>query len=113
MPLLSVRPHYTPPSVPQQSIASRPRPRQPTSHPNNKRPFVPVSIPAKPVERPVTPPPPSTPAAPEPTPIQRPVIVRDEEEDRLLESDEPTDVVDTFALIDEVLLEADNLLELM
>lgn len=108
--LFSVRPRYAPPL--QQSGPPRPRPRQPNSFSNNKRPPAPI---AKPVERPVTAPPPPPPA-PKPTPsVPAPepaVIAKDDDENKLLETDEPTDVVDTFALIDEALFETD-LLELM
>jgi hypothetical protein len=40
-------------------------------------------------------------------------ISNEEDENLLLKLNEPSDVVDTFALIDEALLEADHLLELM
>jgi hypothetical protein len=60
--------------------------------------ITPSPTPSKPVEQ-VAPP---------------PVITsQEEDENRLLEFDEPSDVVDTFALIDEALLETDDLLELM
>jgi hypothetical protein len=48
-----------------------------------------------------------------PSSVPSPTILKNDDENLLLESDELTDVVDTFALIDEALLEADHLLELM
>lgn len=110
MPLLSLRPRFAPPRMPQQTVAPRPRPRQPTSVPNKRLP-APATTPLPPppptpkaVERPVIPPP----------PVPQPAIVsQEDEEKKLLESDEPSDVVDTFALIDEALLDDDDFLELM
>jgi hypothetical protein len=55
-------------------------------------------------------------AAPSPKPTverQTASILNEEDENQLLKLNETTDVVDTFALIDEALLEADHLLELM
>lgn len=111
-PLFSVRPRYAPP--PQQSGPPRPRPRQPNSFSNNnKRPPAPVAKPSKPVERPVTPSPPPPPKPTPPVPVPAPATIsKDDDENKLLETEEPTDVVDTFALIDEALFETD-LLELM
>jgi hypothetical protein len=108
VPLLSLRPRYIPPPVPQQPpplMGPRHRPRQPRSV-TAKRPLAPViTPPSKPIEQ-VS----SNNVLPAPS---LPVPSKEEEdENQLLELDEPTDVVDTFALIDEALIEAD-LLELM
>ncbi|CAF1124354.1 unnamed protein product [Rotaria sordida] len=124
VPLLSLRPRYIPPPPPpppsqQQQKPMIPRhpppsqrPRQPSSSSvANKQPVQPVVNNSSPV--------PSKPPEQIPSsnnnkpPIQSLTISNDEDENRLLELDEPTDVVDTFALIDEALFEADHLLELM
>ncbi len=104
VPLLSLRPRYIPPLLqPRLPPPLMPRHQPPTVR--IKRPLAPVLtpsevIPSKPVEQVVSVPAPS------------PTNSKDEEENRLLELDETTDVVDTFALIDEVLLETDDLFEL-
>ena len=112
VPLLSLRPRYIPPPQqapppPPQPLMPRHRPRQPPSV-AIKRPVAPVKIPpevpAKPVEQVV-----STPA-PTPAPAPTSNTSKEDDEDRLLES---TDIGDTFALIDEVLLETGDLLELL
>ncbi|UJR10445.1 hypothetical protein I4U23_014649 [Adineta vaga] len=109
VPLLSLRPRYVPPPLlslphvmPRPPI-SNPRPRQsrPTTTPR-RRPSAPViASPSNPVEQ--------TPTKSNSTPI----VPSKDDEDLLLESDEPSDVVDTFALIDEALLGVDEFLELM
>ncbi len=100
VPLLSLRPRYIPPLIPPPLM---PRHQSPSSIRIN-RPSTPViipsEIPTKPVEQVVSIPAPS------------PTNSKDEDENRLLGLDEPTDVVDTFALIDEALLETDDLFEL-
>jgi hypothetical protein len=111
VPLLSLRPRFIPPLLqsPQQTIIPRqPRPRQPVSV-VQKRPSAPTVIrPSKPIEQ--TPPPPPPP----PAPIQSSKISKEQQdEDELLQLNEPTDIVDTFALIDEALLDDDSFLELM
>jgi hypothetical protein len=99
VPLLSLRPRYVPPPVPQPLMP--PQQSQPV---RIKRPApsvtTPAEVPTKPVEQA-----PSVPA------LQR-NNSKDDDENHLLGLDEPTDVVDTFALIDEVLLETDDLFEL-
>ncbi|CAF3991093.1 unnamed protein product [Adineta steineri] len=120
--LLSIRPQYfPPPPLMQQSSQwqASPRqapPRQPSrprkqSFGTTKQPTAPTIIsPPKPVEKiPLdnnSPPPPQPPS---------PISSAQEDENLLLKLDEPTDIGDQFALIDEVLLEteADHLLELM
>ncbi|CAF1267867.1 unnamed protein product [Adineta steineri] len=119
--LLSIRPQYfPPPPLMQQSSQwqASPRqapPRQPSrprkqSFGTTKQPTAPTIIaPPKPVEKiPLdnNPPPPQPPS---------PISSTQEDENLLLKLDEPTDIGDQFALIDEVLLEteADHLLELM
>ena len=52
-------------------------------------------------------------SAPPPSPPPPLTSSIDDDERQLLEMDEPTDVVDTFAMIDEILLEADHLLDLL
>jgi hypothetical protein len=107
VPLLSLRPRYIPP--PQQPHIPRhppplQRPRQPSTV-AIQRPLAPVINPSsKPIE--------NTPSN-IPSSAPSPTISKNDDENLLLESDELTDVVDTFALIDEALLEADHLLELM
>lgn len=118
VPLLSVRPRFAPPPVQRQPPPApprmlRPQLRQPTSVPN-KRPSAPLvttppEVSKKPPEVSIKPPEPVP-----PTPEAAPMInSKEEDENRLLGLDEPTDVVDAFALIDEVLLETDDFFELM
>ena len=109
VPLLSLRPRFVPSPIQRQPPPLMPRaqPRQPSAVPI-KRPSAPVIV------RPEVP----TTKAPEPVaptpPIQTTINSKDEDENRLLGLNEPTDVVDAFALIDEVLLETDDdFLELM
>ncbi len=105
VPLLSLRPRYIPPLVPQQPMVRHHRPRQPPTV-AIKRPLAPViTPPSKPIEQV-----PSNNIPPAPSP---PILSKEDEENQLLQLDELTDVVDTFALIDEALLEADQFLELM
>ncbi|CAF3506889.1 unnamed protein product [Rotaria socialis] len=114
VPLLSLRPRFIPP------LLSLHRPTTPrySSIPQRPRQTPKVSI--------QRPPPPavnnlppvlSKPVEPTPvnktSPIQPSTILNDEDENKLLELDEPTDVVDTFAFIDEALFETDDLVELM
>ena len=118
VPLLSIRPRFAPPQVQRQPPPApprmfRPQPRQPTSVPN-KRPFTPSVI--TPPEVSKKPPEVSTklPEPLPPTPEAAPTTnSKEDDENRLLALDEPTDVVDAFALIDEVLLETDDFFELM
>ena len=109
VPLLSLRPRFVPSPIQRQPPPLMPRaqPRQPSAVPI-KRPSAPVIV------RPEVP----TTKAPEPVaptpPIQTTINSKDDDENRLLGLNEPTDVVDAFALIDEVLLETDDdFLELM
>ncbi|CAF2041088.1 unnamed protein product [Rotaria magnacalcarata] len=113
VPLLSLRPRFIPPLLPHRPITPRypsipQRPRQP--------PKVSIQRPPPPVVNNL-PPILSKPVEPTPidktSPIQPSTILNDEDENKLLELDEPTDVVDTFAFIDEALFETDDLVELM
>jgi len=105
VPLLSLRPRYIPPPVLQQPMIRQHRPRQPSTV-AIKRPLAPViTPPSKPIEQV---PPTNVPPAP-----SSPILSNEDEENQLLQLDEPTDVVDTFALIDEALFETDQFLELM
>ena len=99
VPLLSLRPRYVPPPAPQPLM-----PPQQSAPVRIKRPAPPVTTPAEVPTKAVEPTPPA--------PTQQPNNSKDDDENRLLGLDEPTDVVDTFALIDEVLLETDDLFEL-
>jgi len=111
VPLLSLRPRYIPPPIPQQPMVPRHRP--PSQRPPSvaiKEPLAPVitpsQIPSKPIEQ--------VPLNDVPT-VQLSTISKEEEDENLLlKLNEPTDVVDTCALIDEALLEIDDhFLELM
>jgi hypothetical protein len=107
VPLLSLRPRYIPPLLPPplpQPMVPRYRPRQ--------RPSVAITRPLAPV---ITPPQvPSKPVEQVPSPpAQSSTILKDEDENKLLELDEFTDIVDTFAFIDEALLETNDFLELI
>ncbi len=103
-----VRPRFTPqpivaPALEQPSTKT-PRLRQPPSV-VIKRPVISVAVPShqtstKPIEQ-------------IPSNTTENNISNEEDENLLLKLNEPSDVVDTFALIDEALLEADHLLELM
>lgn len=118
VPLLSLRPRFIPPPPQQYQQKQKPmnsrfpsnsqRPRQASNAPVKHPPPPPVvnkspPVPSKPVEQPST----STIAT-----NQSSDTLKDEDENKLLEFDEPSDVVDTFAFIDDALLETD-LLELM
>jgi hypothetical protein len=123
MPLLSLRPRYVPP-MQQRMIAYRPPPPPPLMGQQRMRPAPVVShiryaassvstfvkpieaVPSKIIENKISVPP----LVHQPLPTNTTDV---DDENQLLELDEPTDVVDTFALIDEALIEADNLLELM
>lgn len=119
VPLLSLRPRFAPPPMQRQPLPAptprmfRPQPRQPTSVPN-KRPFVPSVITPPEVSKK---PPEVSIKLPEPmppTPEAAPTTnSKEDDENRLLGLNEPNDVVDAFALIDEVLLETDDFFELM
>lgn len=111
----------TPPSTePLSSTTKSPQIRQPPSV-VIKRPAVPPTVPSststKPmakissniVEKQTTPPVSSKSSAEHPSSN----ISNNEDENQLLKLNEPTDIVDTFALIDEALREADHLLELI
>lgn len=108
VPLLSLRPRFVPPPVQRQPP---PPPLMPRAQPRQ-----PLTVPAKRPSAPVITPPEVLTKAPEPaapTPTLATINSKEEDENRLLGLNEPTDVVDTFALIDEVLLETDDFLELM
>ena len=112
------------------ALMSMPSPRQPaprprpvvTAPPPKQQPVVsppPVIEKKAPVVTPPAPAPALAPApaptskpAPEPIPIPTPTTFVDDESS-LLDSDEQADVVETFALIDDALFEADNLLDLI
>jgi hypothetical protein len=105
VPLLSLRPRYRPPPPP--PVIHR-HPPPPSQQPRIQRPRQPLSIvPKRPVAPVITPPI----EQPPPNNISSVIIPNDDDDDEneLLK----TDVVDTFALIDEALFEADHLLELM
>ncbi|CAF2389470.1 unnamed protein product [Rotaria sp. Silwood2] len=135
--LLSLRPRYIPPPLLPQQQQQKPmiprqpppsqRPRQPSSvaykqsAPPVVNNFSPVpskpteQIPSKPTEQIPLKPTEQIPPNNNNPPVQSPTILKEEEdeEDKLLEPDGSTDVVDTFAFIDEALFDADHLLELM
>ncbi len=116
-----VRPRFTPqPIVPpplQQPSTKTPRLRQPPSV-VIKRPIVSVAVPSQTSTKPIEQIPSNTTAnnvSPWKPTVEHQTsnIFNEEDENLLLKLNEPSDVVDTFALIDEALLEADHLLELM
>ncbi len=108
-PSSSERPRFTPQLITGPSLqplpssstttSKAPRLRQPPSV-AIKRPLIPVTTPS----------PTSTKSTIEHQPSNTP---NEEDENQLLKLNESADIVDTFALIDEALLEADHLLELM
>ncbi|CAF0848848.1 unnamed protein product [Adineta ricciae] len=123
VPLFSVRPRYVPP----RPLMSRPvAPRAPILNPRPPR--QPISTtPMRPTAPVISAPRPPSPQAQaqaqlQPNPIQQtptvnnssPTDAQKEEDERLLlgDLDAPSDVVDTFALIDEALLGVDDFLEL-
>ena len=77
------------------------------------RPALPPPVIAQSPVKPPSLPTPVSKIIPAPLPPPPPTSSIEDDESRLLEMDEPTDVVDTFAMIDEILLEADHLLDLM
>ncbi|CAF1161535.1 unnamed protein product [Adineta ricciae] len=119
VPLFLARPRYVPPRplmsrpvVPRAPIRNPRPPRQPMST-TPKWPTAPVISASRP---------PSPQPQPQPNPIQQtptvknssPTDAQKEDDERLLlgDLDAPSDVVDTFALIDEALLGVDDFLEL-
>ncbi len=121
----SVRPRFTPQPIvapssqPPSSIkttTTTPRSRQLPSV-VIKRPLVPVTAPSqtstKRIEHVSSSSNAATSSSKSTVERQTPSITNEEDENQLLKLNETTDVVDTFALIDEALLEADQFLELM
>jgi len=116
-----VRPRFTPQPIvappSQQPSTKTPRLRQPPSV-VIKRPVISVAVPSQTSTKPIEQIPSNTTennvSRLKPTvENQTSNIFNEEDENILLKLNEPSDVVDTFALIDEALLEADHLLELM
>jgi len=112
----------TPPSPLQQSLSSTitkvSRPRQPPSV-VVKQPSVPVTVPSRASTKPIEQVPSNitknnaSSSSKSAVEHQTSNITNEEDENQLLDLNESADVVDTFAFIDEALLEADHLLELM
>jgi len=116
-----VRPRFTPQPIVapplQQPSTKTPRLRQPPSV-VIKRPVISVAVPSQTSTKPIEQIPSNTTENnvsrwKPPVENQTSNISNEEDENLLLKLNEPSDVVDTFALIDEALLEADHLLELM
>jgi len=116
-----VRPRFTPQPIVapplQQPSTKTPRLRQPPSV-VIKRPVISVAVPSQTSTKPIEQIPSNTTennASPLKPTVENQTsnISNEEDENLLLKLNEPSDVVDTFALIDEALLEADHLLELM
>jgi hypothetical protein len=121
--LSPVRPRFTPqPIVPPSALQPSTRTSRSRQPPSVvlKQPLVPITAPprtstktieqisSKIVEQNISPPPPKSTVE-----LKTLIMTNEEDENELLELNESSDVVDTFALIDEALLEADHLLELM
>jgi hypothetical protein len=120
VPLLSLRPRFIPPLLQPQSrplplplMPRHYRPRQPPPAAIKRPPLAPVITPPEVSIKP------AEPIASSPTPSS--TNSKDEDENRLLGLNDPTDViindstdvVNTFAAIDEILLETDDFFELM
>jgi len=123
----SVRPRFTPQPItppsplqqpPSSTITRPPRPRQLPSV-VIKRPSVPVTAPSRTSTKPIEQVPSNITknnasiSSKSTVEHQTSNIPNEEDENQLLKFNESADIVDTFAFIDEALLEADHLLELM